>query len=388
MEKKLENFLKLIVNLKCDHIHIINYDELKLIYTSNLNINLHHTNSVIDYIIHNIDFIITDNNYNLITYVQKNLSIDDNIRNEITDNWKKCSVNYNYIGLYTIFFIHNDKKYYCLKYKINIFENSPFKFITDDVYDNYTKPLHKIICYNKLKFILSYDMSYNIIDKFVYNLDKSINFNSFEELEDCLYKEINQADRNKKLHNGGYIINYNDKKYLLVNKIYDKIISILPKYNNINKIYLDLYKNDNLNKIINYLSPYSYDVIKRINFSMKTLSKEYLNIYHLTRKKSNPLLYDKMNNDNKKILYELHTIFINTRKNEYMTTEYFVDKKSLNVDIVYKYLKKLNTDQIIQIFLERDDLIIATKNTLSDKNFKIFFEDCINTKTMSYLLQK
>ena len=121
---------------------------------------------------------------------------------------------------------------------------------------------------------------------------------------------------------------------------------------------------------------------------MKTLSKEYLNIYHLTRKKSNPLLYDKMNNDNKKILYELHTIFINTRKNEYMTTEYFVDKKSLNVDIVYKYLKKLNTDQIIQIFLERDDLIIATKNTLSDKNFKIFFEDCINTKTMSYLLQK
>ena len=388
MEKKIEDFLKLIVNLKYDHIHIIDYEHLKLIYTSQLNTNLHHTNTIVDYIIHNIDFIITDENYNLITYVQRNLPIDDNIKNQLSINWQHCSINYNYIGLYTIFFIHNSKKYFCLKYKIDKFENSPFKFISDNIYDNYTVPIHKIVCCNKLKFILSYDLSYNIIDKKVYDIDKQIKFNNFEELEDCIYKEINMSDKNKKLHNGGYIINFNNNKYLLVNKIYEKVSCMIPKYTNINKIYLDLYKNDNLNKIINYLSPYSYDIIKRINFSMKTISKEYLNIYHLTRKKANPLLYDKMTNDNKKILYELHTIFINTRKNEYMTSDFFIDKKSLNVDIVYKYIKKLNIEQIIQIFLERDALILATKNTLNDKNFKIFFEDCINTKTMSYLLHK
>jgi hypothetical protein len=71
-----------------------------------------------------------------------------------------------------------------------------------------------------------------------------------------------------------------------------------------------------------------------------------------------------------------------------MMNDYFIDKKSLNVDIVYKYLKKLNIEVLENIFLEREKLIDATKNILSDKNFKIFFEDCINTKTMSYLLKK
>ena len=46
---------------------------------------------------------------------------------------------------------------------------------------------------------------------------------------------------------------------------------------------------------------------------MKTISKEYLNIYHLTRKKSNPLLYDKMTNENKKILYDKSKM-INNKK--------------------------------------------------------------------------
>ena len=61
MEKKLEDFLKLIINSKYDNIHIIDfidYSNLKLIYTSKLNSNLHHSNLIIDFIIHNIDFII------------------------------------------------------------------------------------------------------------------------------------------------------------------------------------------------------------------------------------------------------------------------------------------------------------------------------------------
>lgn len=392
MENKIELFLKLIksnIHININNIYINDYYNLKLIYTTNLYENLHHSNDIIDYIIHNIDFIITDNEYNIITYVAKNLFINSSIKDELNNNWDKCYVYYNYIGLYTIFFIHNNIKYYCIKYKIDKFTNSPFNFIDDNIFNDYTKPIHKIICYNKLKFILSYDSSFNIINKKIYDLDKQeLKFNSYEDLEDLHFKNINLSEKNKKLNNAGFIIIYNNYKYLLLNKIYEKITDILPKYNNINKIYLDLYKNDNLNKIINYLTPYSYDILKRINYSMKTIAKEYLNIYHLTRKKSNPVLYDKMTNANKKILYELHTIFINTRKHEYLTNEYFIDKKSLNVDIVYKYLKKLNIEQLEQIFIERDSLIENTKNILSDKNFKIFFEDCINSKTMSYLLKK
>jgi len=395
MESKIELFLKLIksnniANISNIHnIYINEYHNLKLIYTSNLFENLHHSNEIVDYIIHNIDFIITDSNFNIITYVSKNLFINSSIKNELCINWDKCSIYYNYIGLYTIFFIHDNIKYYFIKYKIDKFENSPFKFVDNNIFDNYNSPIHKIVCYNKLKFILSYDSSFNIINKKIYNLDSpKLKFNSYDELEDLHYKNINITERNKKLFNGGFILIYNGQKYILLNKIYEKITEILPKYNNINKIYLDLYKNDKLNKIINYLTPYYYDVLKRINYSMKTIAKEYLNIYHLTRKKSNPQLYEKMSNTNKKILYELHTIFINTRKNEYLTNEYFIDKKSLNVEIVYKYLKKLNIEQLEQIFIDRDNLIEITKNVLYDINFKIFFEDCINCKTMSYLLKK
>jgi len=389
LDEYLKKFMNIISKNKINNINIIDYTPLKLIYTDNLYQNLHHNDDIIDFIIHNIDFIISDNDYNIISYVTKNYILNDTNREEIIKNWNLCNVYYNYIGLYTIFFIYNDTKYIALKYKIEKFDDSYFNTFCSKLYDNYIKPVHKIVNYNKLKFILSYDTSNNVIDKKIYDLtDNKLFFESFEKMDDEYYSSLKYSEITKKLRNGGFIICYDNKKYIYVNKIYEKLNIILPKFTNINKIYLELYKNNNLNKVINYLTPYSYDVIKRINFAMKTLSKEYLNIYHLTRKKSNPLLYDKMNTENKKILYELHTIFINTRKNEYILNSEFVDKKSLNVDIVYNYLKKLPIEHLEKIFIEREKLILSTKDTLTDKNFKIFFEDCINVKTMAYLLNK
>lgn len=201
MENKIELFLKLIksnIHININNIYINDYYNLKLIYTTNLYENLHHSNDIIDYIIHNIDFIITDNEYNIITYVAKNLFINSSIKDELNNNWDKCYVYYNYIGLYTIFFIHNNIKYYCIKYKIDKFTNSPFNFIDDNIFNDYTKPIHKIICYNKLKFILSYDSSFNIINKKIYDLDKQeLKFNSYEDLEDLHFKNINLSRKIK-----------------------------------------------------------------------------------------------------------------------------------------------------------------------------------------------
>ena len=81
------------------------------------------------------------------------------------------------------------------------------------------------------------------------------------------------------------------------------------------------------------------------------MSKEYLNIYHLTRKKAHPEIYEKLDETNKRILYDLHTIFIETRKNEYIVNNEIADKKSLTVDTVYKYLKKVDIDIIENIYL-------------------------------------
>ena len=149
-----------------------------------------------------------------------------------------------------------------------------------------------------------------------------------------------------------------------------------------------MYKSDNLNFIINYITLYPSEIIKRINLSFKTLAKEYLNLYHLTRKKGHPEIYDQLDTDNRKILYELHNKFILARNDEIKSDEEFIDKKSLNVDIVYKYIKRIELNILEHIYLNRNELIKKIKSVFNDENFKIFIEDCINTKTISYLLSR
>jgi hypothetical protein len=386
----LGEFIEFIKNnQKISNIYYYELDNLKMIYTDRINTNLHHSNKLIDYILHNIEFLIIDNNYNLITYLTKHKILEDNMKKNISDNWENCKIYVNHIGTYVIFFIHNNIKYYCTKYKIYHYEKSLVQQIDNNIFNNYTKSIHKIIVSHRLKHILTYDQEFNIINNKIYNLDDSqIYFSCYDELDFEHNNNIKKMEQNKKLFNAGYIINFNGNTYIMQNKLYEKINSLLPKFQNINKIFIELYKADNLNFVINYLSLYPSDIIKRINLSFKTISKEYLNIYHLTRKKAHPEIYEKLDDTNKKILYDLHTIFIETRKNEFIINNEIADKKSLTVDTVYKYLKKIDIDILEKIYINRNNLINTIKKVFNNENFKIFFDDCINTKTISYLLSK
>ena len=390
----LSNFIDFIkTNFNnINNIYINELDNLKIIYTDKINTNLHHSNELLDYVLHNIDFIIVDKDFNIITYLTKNQIINTTNKKFISDNWSECKVYTNYIGIYCIFFIHEDIKYYCMKYKINKYDGSYINQIIPNVFENYNMPIHKILISQRLKHLLTYDEEFNLINnKSIDPYLNQLHFSCYDELDYEHNENVKKMELQKKLFNNGYIIIYNDIKYVLSNKIYDKLSGLIPKYTNINKIYLDLYKSDNLNYVINYLSPYPSDIIKRINLSLKTISKEYLNIYHMTRKKAHPEIYEKLDENNKKILYDFHTIFINTRKNEYIIQNEIADKKSLTVDSVYKYIKKLDIDILEKIYLNRNELIKSIKevfyNDTNDK-FKIFFDDCINTKTISYLLNK
>ena len=385
---KFIEYLKINDNINNIYINVL--DSLKMIYTDKINNSLHHSNDVIDYILHNIEFIIIDKNYNLITYLLKNKNLDEKTKHIISENWVDCKIYKNYIGTYTVFFIYNDVKYYCIKYKICHYDKSMMQQIAPKIFDNYeNKPIQKIIISQRLKHIITYDETFNIINNTICDQETSqLHFSCFDELDFEHNDNMKKMENNKKIFNAGYLIEYNNNKYLLNNKIYEKINNLLPKFININKIYLDLYKSDNLNYVINYLSLYPSDIIKRINLSFKTLSKEYLNIYHLTRKKAHPEIYEKLDETNKRILYDLHTIFIETRKNEYIVNNEIADKKSLTVDTVYKYLKKVDIDIIEKIYLNRNSMMQIIKEVFNNNDFKIFFEDCINTKTISYLLNK
>lgn len=403
----LLEFIEMIKNnINISNIYIFEHDSLKLIYTNKINFNLHHSNNIIDYILHNIEFILIDSNYNIITFLTKNINLDKSTTQLLNNNWGECKVYTNYIGIYCIFLYFNQKKYYITKYRIDDYENSIMMQIVPNIFDNIInndsngsndsneniKIIHKIIVSQRLKHILCYGSEFNQINNISYEPnDYQIYYSCYDELEYEHNENIKKMENNKKLFNAGYIIVYKNNKYLLPNKIYEKVSNLLPKYSNINKIYMDLYKSDNLNYVINYLSLYPSDIIKRINLSFKTISREYLNIYHMTRKKSHPEIYEKLNEVNKKILYDFHTIFITTRQNEYIINtdrnDYY-DKKSLSIDTVYKYFKKIDIDLLEKIYLNRNELIKSIKEVFNNNDFKIFFEDCINTKTISYLLNK
>jgi len=392
LKEKITDFIELYKNdMNINNVYTYELDSLKMIYTDKINTNLHHSNLLLDYILHNLEFVIIDKEYKIITYLAKHRTIDEVTKNNFINNWNECQVFKNYIGTYVIFFKYNNINYYCTKYKINHYENSFVQQVAKNIFDNDEtfEPIVRILISQRLKHIFTYDENFNLINNNIYTLDNSKLFYScYDELDFEHNDNIKKMESNKKLFNAGYLIKYNGYFYLLQNKLYEKINNLLPKYTNINKIYLDLYKTDNLNFIINYISLYPSDVIKRINLSIKTLSKEYLNIYHLTRKKAHPEIYEKLDEINKKILYDLHTIFIETRKNEFIINNEIADKKSLTVDVVYKYLKKIDIDILEKIYLERNKLIELIKNVFNNDNFKIFFEDCINTKTISYLLNK
>jgi hypothetical protein len=394
----LLEFIEMIKNnINISNIYIFEYDSLKLIYTNKINSNLHHSNNIIDYILHHIEFILIDSSYNMITYLTKNITLDKSTIELLNNNWNECKIYTNYIGIYCIFLYYNQKKYYITKYRIDNYENSIMTQILPNIFDDIKENesirlIHKIVVNHRLKHILCYDNELNQKNNISYEPEESqIFYSCYDELDYEHNENIKKMENNKKIFNSGYIIIYKNNKYLLPNTIYEKISKLLPKYSNINKIYIDLYKSDNLNYVINYLSLYPSDIIKRINLSFKTISREYLNIYHMTRKKSHPEIYEKLNEINKKILYDFHTIFITTRQNEYITNtdrnDYY-DKKSLSIDTVYKYFKKIDIDILEKIYLDRNELTKTIKEVFNNDVFKIFFEDCINTKTISYLLNK
>ena len=402
MFEKVSEFIEIYKNNRnIGNIYLYEFDSIKMIYTDKINHTLHHSNNKIDFILHNIDYIIVDSDYKIITYLTKNLLIDEPTKKILSENLNLCKIYLNYIGTHITFFIYNDIKYYATKYKINHYENSIISQLIPTIFNTtifnttifnttiFNTTDTRILVSQRLKHILCYDEKFNILNNVVYDpLQNQLFFSCYDELEFEHNENIKKMEQNKKLFNAGYIIIYNNTKYILENKLYERISYIVPKYSNINKIYLDLYKSDNLNFVINYLSLYPSDIIKRINLSLKTISKEYLNIYHLTRKKAHSEIYERLDETNKKILYDLHTSFIETRKTEYIIQNEIADKKSLTVDTVYKYIKKIDIEILEKIYLQRNILIKLIKEVFNNDKFKIFFEDCINTKTISYLLNK
>jgi hypothetical protein len=372
-------------NNKILNINTIKYDDLTMIYTNILSNNLHHSNKKIDNFIHNINFCVIDNDYNIKALMYKNLNISLLDMKVISDNnfFNKLTFYKYYIGHYYILFEHNNKKYYATRYEINLLDNNKtliYLQTSNNISNNFihiNSKYHNILCYSDNNKLLSND---------IINLqeDTEIKFTSFDDFKLNIENLNKNNILNKKITYGGYIIKFNNISYKINTLIYNELKSNIPSNININKCFLKLYQNNKLYLYINYISLYPNDILQRINLSIKNIAKELLNLYHITRNKNNSALYNRISNNYKKVLYELHTKFIEIRKTEFNLDDQLEIKKSITLNIVYNYLKELDIEYLIMIYIERFELI----KILNDLNLKNIMSECINTTTISYLLNK
>lgn len=233
--------------------------------------------------------------------------------------------------------------------------------------------------------------TFNQINNEVENLNKiqQLHFSCLDELvikldflsyDNKINKNLTYAGFNiKVLENNRYVDNY-----YFYTEIYSHIKKQIIGGINIYKMYLELYQKNYLNEILPYISKYSNEIIHRLNVSMKTLSREILNIYHTTRKKKHQELYKLLPELYKKILYGLHGLYINSRRKEIVNRiqiEYD-ESKSITVHDVYYFIKELTPYQLIELFKERTEL-------LKNPNFEnIMNHDCIYTLTQAKLMEK
>lgn len=302
-----------------------------------------------------------DNNIWYITYPNKIIKIDDttdiiaNCLNSLIDNIDKFNSDYIY--------------------HILLKDKSLKKIGSNDVKSEIT-------------ILWISDKMMNIIDNNILlpiPYEKKYYFSCLDELQTAIEIEYNNDIINKSLSFGGYHIKVISNDGIITNCIlrsdlYKYILSVMPNNKNQHINYLELYQKNLLSDILPYIHKYPIDVIRRINMSIKILSKEILNIYHLTRKKQNSNLYDCLTQNYKKILYDLHKIYANQKYGEYIikSTDILKEKKSISVDVVYNYIKNLQTSELLQIFSDRkiimknlDDISYSYDSILSVDNIDI-----------------
>jgi hypothetical protein len=338
-----------------------------------------------------------------------NAIIFDNgtIENIAKSNWNDIEIiEYNFNSLHVVLFNENFIWYISCHdeiIRLDNINNSYVKIFNDLLHTENVKNwvecegnseivyhlllVHPMLCkvtqhdIKSITLLWTCDKHVNIINSNVPYLSKKLKyFSCLDELQISLETECNNDMLNKSLSFGGYFLkipySYNNRRQYICcvirSNLYKYILSVLPKNENKYISYLELYQRNELSDVITYIHKYPNDVIRRINMAIRTLSKEILNIYHLTRKKQNFILYNSLTKRYKKVLFELHKIYV-TQKHKELNTKHskteilLIEKKSISVDVVYDYLKLINVNDLIQIFKDRNEII----NILTNEKYKL-----------------
>lgn len=342
--------------------------------------------------------------------------------------WTNVCVQKCYEGTLIIVFNHNNNWYVttrrCLNAKDSTWvrNNSYYDMFVEAMENKFTfDELNKEYCYH---FILVHHKNRNIVNygylghdykelfhisttekytlkEIVYKINDNVKYiqeDTFSSIDDLINELKKQDEQDKKKHRvtfEGYILKYytgiiHESPFVtlkLQTDIYETLMKLKPNNSNLFQCYLELYQKDKLNEFLPYFTKYGIDVIKRIHGSMQTLSKEMLDLYHMTRGKKNEEIYNNLTNQYKKCLYEIHGMYVKNRSRDFVNGVDVMQEKmegnirSINVFDIYKYLKNLPFTELRQIYHDRIKLSNDSKNTFINKN-------CTHTMTQSTLMFK
>lgn len=361
----------------------------------------------------------------LVTQYNKILYNADSLDFLKDKSWSQIVVQKCYEGTLIMIFFHNNKWYVTTRRCLNAQESTWIrnksyydmfieamegKFTFEELNKNYC--YHFVLIHHKNKNIVSYNWLgreykelFHILTTEKYLLDEinckindKVSYVAKEKFDtmDDLLKELNkQNDLDKtyqKITSEGYILRYYTGEIYkspfitlkLQTSIYDTLMKLKPNNSNIYQCFLELYQKDKLNEFLPFFTRYGNEVIKRIHISIKNLSKETLDLYHLTRNKNNNEIYNNLTEQYKKCLYEIHGIYIKNRKQDF---ENGIDNKklgstrSINVFDIYHYLKNMPANELRQLYFDRMNISINDK-------FKFINRNCIDTMTQSTLMFK
>lgn len=356
-------------------------------------------------------------------------------------DWRKVVVQTCYEGTMLLVFYHNEHWHVSTRRCLNSDESTWIKdksywdmfeeardgkFELDDLDKDYC--YHFILVHHKNRNIVNYSRLgreykelFHTLTTEKYTLNEvednlegkvnkviSENFESYESL----LKTLDNINTKNEMHNNitteGFVLRVYEgevhkspfKVVKLQTPVYQKIMRIKPNNSNIHQSYLELYQKDRLSEFLPFFSKYNNDIIKRINQAVKNVAREILDLYHCTRQKKNPQIYNNLTDQYKKILYGLHGLYIEDRKQDFNRSrvesnenhneqhngqqdeEELINKsisRSINVHDVYHYLKSIPPNEFRQIFYER--MLLLDNDEMTFLN-----SDCIYSKTQSMLM--
>lgn len=342
---------------------------------------------------------------------------NDNAYNFLKEkNWDQVVVNECHEGTMIIFFNHNEKWYISTRRCLDstkstwIKNNSYYDMVQEAMENIFTLDelnpdhcYHFVLVHHKNKNLVSpnqrtqkndYKELYHVLttEKYTFkevdnvindkvNVSSSIKFNSIDDMIKSLNVLSDNDIKSKKISSEGYVCRYYTGEvgnspfitFKFQTEIYQTLTKLKPNNSNIYQCYLHLYKTDKLKTYLPYFGKVN-GIVTTINSSLKNLSQELLNAYHMTRNHKNEELYKLLPGSYKTVIYDLHGIYMKKSTENNKSTP-------ININSVYFYLKSIPLNNLVKIYTDRVDLLTNPKTTFVNKT-------CIHTSTLTSLMLK